>query len=425
MKTPLPSKLAIDGGTPVRRKALPPSFPGAMVMGVAEKRAVLSVIDAKSPFRYYGPHLLNRVQKFEREFAAFSGVKFALGVTSGTAALRVAIEALGIGPGDEVIVPAVTFVASPNAVICARAVPVFADVDDSMNLDPADFEKRVTPRTKAVMPVPIIGVSPDMRRILSVARRHGIPVLEDVAQSCGATYRGRPLGTFGKIGTFSLQLNKIITAGEGGVVITGDPILYERAVRYHDQGQVRAPHAALLGKLRVEPFAGENYRMSELAGAIASAQLTKLPMILRRMRAARDTIERAVKGMKRLSLRPSHDRAGDAGSSLTFYMEDSEKAAWFARTLCAENIACSQLYNGVPSYMSPQVSRKDVASTVKCPFECPLYEGAVDYRPGLCPNAEDLMKRSVTFGLPPVLTAADVNDIVKGIRKVYGALYQN
>ena len=417
--------LAIDGGRPVRTRPLPPFYPGASVMGAAEKKAVLAVIEAKSPFRYYGPHLLGKVQRFEREFARFAGVRFALGVTSGTAALRVALEALGVGPGDEVIVPAVTFVASANAVICGRAVPVFADVDDTMNLDPDDFERKITRRTKAVMPVAILGATPRMDRIRAIARKHGIPVLEDVAQSCGASFKGRLLGAFGSISSFSLQLNKIITAGEGGVVITNDPVLYERAVRYHDQGQVRKPHAELLGRLRVAPFAGENYRMSEIGGAIASAQLAKLPSILRRMRAARNKIEAAVMKLSHLTLRPSHDHDGDAGSSAAFYLENPADAAWFVEALNAENISAFQLYGGTAAYMNPQIHSKNVASRVKCPFDCPHYKVKVDYHEGLCPKAESLMRRSVCFGIPPVLSATDIGDMTKGIRKVYSALYES
>ena len=424
MKHRFSGKLAIDGGAPVRTKPLPPSFPGALVMGAAEKKAVLSVIEAKSPFRYYGPHLLGKVQRFERQFAGFMDVRYALGVTSGTAALRVAIEALEIGPGDEVIVPAVTFVASPNAVICARAVPVFADVDETLNLDPADFERKITRRTRAVMPVPILGVTPPMDRIRSIANRHGIAVLEDVAQSCGATFRGRYLGSFGDVSTFSLQLNKIITAGEGGVVVTGDPVIYERAVRYHDQGQVRKPHADLLGKLRLKPFAGENYRMSEITGAIASAQLRKLPSILRRMRAARAKIEAAVKPLRRLRPRPSHDRRGDAGSSVMFFLDDPSQARWFVDALRAENLPAFQQYDGTPAYMFEQVLSKGVVSRVKCPYECPHYTGRVDYHEGLCPNAEALLRRTIVLGLTPVHTVSDLNDIITGIRKVYSALYQ-
>ncbi len=417
-------RLAIDGGHPVRTKPLPPYFPGAMVMGAAEKKAVLSVIDAKSPFRYYGPHLLGKVQKFEGAFTGYLGIRYALGVTSGTAALRVAIEALGIGPGDEVIVPAVTFVASPNAVLCARAVPVFADVDDTMSIDPDAVERLITSRTKAIMSVPILGVGPKMDRLRRLSAKSGIPLLEDVAQSCGASFRGKQLGAFGRISTFSLQLNKIITAGEGGVVVTADPVLYERAVRYHDQGQLRGAHLAILGKTRVAPFAGENYRMTELTAAIAAAQLRKLPSILRRMRAARSRVEKATKGMQNLHLRPSHDHEGDAGSSVSFLLDREKDAQWFVSAINAENISAFRLYDGVASYMNPQISGKDVASTVKCPYECPLYTAKVDYHEGLCPNAESLMRRSVCMGLPPVLTAVDTADIIKGIRKVYGALYE-
>jgi len=415
------SKLAIDGGKPVRSKPLPPNFPGATMIGVAEKKAVMDVLEAKSPFRYYGQHLLKMTNQFELQFAKYMGSRYALAVTSGTAALRVAVEALGLGPGDEVIIPAITFVASPNAVICGRAVPVFAEIDETLNLDPDDFERKITRRTKAVMPVPLVGVAPRMDRIKSIAKKHGILVLEDVAQSCGATFRGRHCGTFGDVGAFSLQLNKIITAGEGGAVITNNPILYERAVRYHDQGQVRAVHQAILGKLRVKPFAGENYRMNEMSAAVAGVQLKKLPAILKKMRAARARIESAVKGLRGVTIRPSHDRAGDAGNTFGMILEDAAVAKKFETAVMAEGIPMGTLYGGGTAYLNPQVRDKDVASRVKCPYDCPYYKGKVEYYEGLCPKSEELAKRALIVGLPPVLTNQDIKDIIAAIRKVHAA----
>jgi 8-amino-3,8-dideoxy-alpha-D-manno-octulosonate transaminase len=416
------SKLAIDGGKPVRTKPIPPNYPGAAVIGKEERKAVMAVLQARSPFRYYGEHLLNQAKQFDLAFAKYMGAKYGLGVTSGTAALRVAVEALGIGPGDEVIIPSMTFVASANAVICGRAVPIFAEIDETMNLDPEDFERKITKRTKAVMPIPLVGVAPRMDRIKAIARKHGIAILEDVAQSCGATFKGKYLGTFGDIGTFSLQLNKIITAGEGGVVITNNPIIYERAVRYHDQGQVRGVHAAILNnKLRVHPFAGENYRMNEMSAAVALEQLKKLKSIIRKMRAARGKIDAAAGKLKGITLRPSHDRAGDAGNTFGMVLEEGKLADRFALALQAEGVYAHTLYGGGAVYMNEQVRGKDVASTVKCPYECPMYKGKVEYYEGLCPKSEELAKRAIFIGLSPADTAQDVKDIIAAIKKVHAA----
>ncbi|MCD6404975.1 MAG: DegT/DnrJ/EryC1/StrS family aminotransferase, partial [Planctomycetes bacterium] len=215
---------------------------------------------------------------------------------------------------------------------------------------------------------------------------------------------------------------KIITTGDGGVVTTDSPLLYERAVRYHDQGNVRAPHAALLGRLRVKPFAGENYRMAEMSGAMALAQLKKLPQILKKMRAARDKIAAAVKDLEGIKVRPSHDPSGDAGNALVLFFENSGTAGLFIKAINAENISFVRLYGGKPVYMTPQVSGMDVASSVKCPYQCPLYSGTVDYSDGLCPNAEDLAARVAMIGIVPVYTARDVRDIIAGIRKVHSAI---
>ena len=155
--------------------------------------------------------------------------RYAVAVANGTAALRCALAALGVGCGDEVIMPAFTFVATVNAVVTAGAVPVFAEIDDTLGLDPSDLDAQITDRTAAIIVVHLENVACDLDAVLAVAERRGIPIIEDTAQSFGATYRGRALGTFGALGTFSLQQEKNITAGEGGLVATDDETLYLRA----------------------------------------------------------------------------------------------------------------------------------------------------------------------------------------------------
>lgn len=187
-----------------------------------------------------------KVAAFEKEWAERMQTRFALGVTSGTAALQTALAALQIGPGDEVILPAWTWHSCFNAIVLAGVLPVFAEIDESFNIDPADIERDITPQTK-----------PTFRRIpatwiMALANKHGPWILEDCAQSVGASYKRRPLGSIGHIGIYSLQLNKSITAGEGGAVVTQDPVLFERAARFHDLGALRPLHEKVLGQPKLD-----------------------------------------------------------------------------------------------------------------------------------------------------------------------------
>src|SRR6266545_1662770 len=232
-------RLAIEGGTPVRSTPLPSGFIGTRLVGEEEKAEVLAVLEAHALSRVSGMTPPTRVEAFERELCRRTGSRYALAVTSGTAALEVALAGLGIGPGDEVIVPALNFISSAEAVLRLGAVPVFAEVDAGYGLEPEEVGRLTTARTKAVMPLHVHGAACRIDAVLAAARARGLLVLENGAWSCGATYRGKAVGTFGEAGIYSLQSVKVITAGEGGVVLTGDPVVYERAFRYHDHGNLR------------------------------------------------------------------------------------------------------------------------------------------------------------------------------------------
>lgn len=186
--------LAINGGRPVKEEPLPSAYPEASVYGEEEKEAVLEVLDHKSPYRYYGSDRLKKVKEYENAFSRKIG---SIGVTSGTASLVVALKAAGIGPGDKVIVPACTFLATPGAVVTAGGVPVFADADDSMSMDPDSIEKLVDKNTRAMLPVHLLGNPCDLEKIMKTAWKYGLTVIEDVAQSCGCKFKGRYCGSFG------------------------------------------------------------------------------------------------------------------------------------------------------------------------------------------------------------------------------------
>ncbi|MBQ4517289.1 MAG: DegT/DnrJ/EryC1/StrS family aminotransferase [Clostridia bacterium] len=409
------SKLAINGGTPVRETLLNGGFPGAMVYGEEEAKAVYEVCMAQSPFRYYGPNVLGKVDQFEEAFAKRMGVKHVLGVTSCTAGLVVALKAAGIGPGHKVIVPACTFLATAGAVICAGAVPVFADVDDTQNIDPKAIGGLVDQYTKAVIAVPLLGSPCQMDEVVKEAKKYNLIVIEDVAQSMGSSLNGKPMGTWGDIGVYSMQMNKILTTGEGGVVVTNNDELYERAVRYHDQGQYRKVE----GRLTNNPdrvFVGQNYRMSELTGAVACVQLSKLDDIIAKMKRNKAILKNELKDVPGLTFRRIIDDEGDAASSLMMFVESKEKSDAFCQAMWAENVAFNSLYGGRPVYMIPQIFYKKTADANGFPFN--QFDEEIVYTEDMCPNAISVMPRNVFTYIDPTFTEKDLEDIVTAVKKV-------
>ena len=390
----IPAALAIDGGTPVL-PAPPDTGKGVALIGDEEYKAVLEVLESRSLFRYYGPDLRNKVDRFEQEAAARLGSTHAVAVSSGTAALRVALAALGVGCGDEVVVPAFTFIASVNAVVSMGAVPVFAEIDETLGLDPNRLADQLSERTAAVMAVHLENGPCEMDRLLEVTDRAGVAVLEDTAQSMGASYKGRPLGSLGAIGAFSLQLEKNVTSGEGGLVTTDDHRLWLRAARYQDQGgQFVTAKGTERGSDEEAPFVGENLRMTEIAGAIAGVQLRRLDDLLAAQRSNWSRIREALEPRAGLEFRRQPDPDGDGGSSLHFFLPDREIAKRFARALLAENVPAGQMYRGRPVYATPSVLEKRTVSGKGGPWNCAEHPCHVEYRMGMCPQTEELVARS-------------------------------
>jgi 8-amino-3,8-dideoxy-alpha-D-manno-octulosonate transaminase len=278
------------------------------------------------------------VATFEREFAARMQTRYALGVTSGTAALQCAVAALEIGPGDEVILPAWTWHSCFNAIVLAGALPVFAEIDESFNIDPDDLESKLTPQTRAIMAVHLQGNPCDMDRILSIARKHKCRVIEDCAQSVGASYKGRPLGSMADISIYSLQLNKTITTGEGGAVVTNDPVLFERASRFHDLGSLRVPHEKVTGGRRLDSFPGTNFRMSEFTGAVLLAQLRKLDTVVNDVRKNARRVYEGIRDLPGLNLRLLPDPAGELGSGIYVNLKTKAVRDRFMAAMKAENV---------------------------------------------------------------------------------------
>jgi dTDP-4-amino-4,6-dideoxygalactose transaminase len=402
-ETSVDMQLARDGGPPARTRPEPPMFPGGMEIAGEEIEAATRVLSSKNVFRYYGvddgPH---EVADFEQEFAGHMGSKHALCVNAGSSALICGLIGAGVGPGDEVIVPAYTWNATPNAVIAAGATPVLAEVDESLTLDPEDVARRIGPQTKAILPVHMRGAPADMDALTGLAREHGLVLVEDVCQSAGASFRGRRLGTFGAAGAFSLQFNKIITTGEGGVMITDRDDLYELAIDVHD----------CAGSLRrgagLPRFAGWNFRASELQGAVARVQLTRLDGLLERMRSNQRRLADSVESLPGLTLRRPNDDGGDAGICLIAFATSPALAVEAVEALQAEGVLAMRIYDpSVPDlhvypYWAPVLAH--------------LHEQGAPAPD--CPRTLDLLGRAIHVDLSPLLEDADVDELALAFEKV-------
>jgi 8-amino-3,8-dideoxy-alpha-D-manno-octulosonate transaminase len=334
----------------------PEPYPGAYWLDAREEQAVLNALRRRALFRYYGVKPPRYVAALEQAAREFYGVKYALAVNSGTGALTTAMAAFNVGPGDEVIVPAFFWVATVGAVVQANAIPVLCEVDDSFTMDPRDLARKITRRTRLIVPVHMAGTPCDMRAILAVARQRGLPVFEDCAQANGGSFRGRKLGTFGQLGMFSLQWNKNATAGEGGLLVTNDAQLYERCVAAHDLG-IPWVNGAPCETGTV--LWGGGRRVSELTGAVGAVQLKKLPRMLRHMRASKRRIKALLAGAPGLEFRRLNDKDGDSGPFLIFLLENAARAQAVVQRLRA---ACTS------TTTSPN-------SSAKCPSPPPATPG--------------------------------------------------
>jgi dTDP-4-amino-4,6-dideoxygalactose transaminase len=306
-------------------------------IGQEEIDAVSEVIRSGQLCRYRGGEG-GQADTCEKKMAALFGCEHALVVSSGTGALICGLVGLGIGPGDEVIVPAYTWLASAGAVLSVGAIPVLADVDKTLTLDPADFERRIGPRTKAVIPVHMGGRPSDMTAIQDVAVRHGLFVLEDACQAIGGSHRNKRLGSIGDAGAFSFNQFKTISCGEGGALLTNDRRVFERALYYHDMGCTFRGHA---GTMTEEPFLGNTYRMNEIQCAVLRVQLDRLEGILARLRERRDWLLAAVRAAHApVAIAPSHDIGGDCGNNATFVFNTPDMRAAVAQRAAEIEPAC-------------------------------------------------------------------------------------
>ncbi len=395
-------------------------MPGFEVFGEEEKKEIAEVLDTGVLFRYEFPDQrrgIYKVRRFEEEFARYCGVKHAQAVTSGTAALKVALVAMGVGPGDEVITQGFTFVATWEAIFDVGAVPVFAEVDETLNMDPADLEKKISPATRAIIPVHMLGAPARIEEIKAVADRYGIPVLEDTAQAPGAGIKGRKCGSFGLCGTFSFDPVKTMTTGEGGMIVTDDEDLWRKMSEYQDHGH---DHVANPGGRGGEGrgFIGFNYRMMELQGAIGLAQLAKLDGIVEAQRRNKEALRQVVSRLPGVSFRTIPDPDGDSASFLAFFLPDAATARKVNGVL-GNNGAGAVYFADNTWHYYPKWEHLLAGSTLASsgwPFKEADGRRRVQYDPRALPQSAAIMDRLLVYPVPIKLSDERLEQISQAVK---------
>ncbi|MEO6052435.1 MAG: aminotransferase class I/II-fold pyridoxal phosphate-dependent enzyme [Chthoniobacterales bacterium] len=417
--------LAIHGGqAEVTAQPPPNKLHGPSEIGEEEIEAVTKVLRSQILFRYTDNQAESVVAKFEKLFAEKTGATNVVAVNSGTSALICGLVGLGVSQGDEVLVPAYTYIATAAAVLALGAVPVLVEVDASLTMDALDLATKISPRTSAILPVHMRGMPCDMSAILEVARRHGLPVLEDCAQANGGTYCGKPLGRWGQAGAFSFQHFKIMTAGEGGALITNDRRIFERAAIYHDSAftfwMETNPEFA---HIKATAFLGENYRQSEVHAAIALEQLKKRDRILARCRAIKRRLWDAFASLPGAVMETRHDEDGDCGISLAFFMENAQRAQDICAILNAEGVACGTRFSkDVPDrhifYHWDYIMEHRSPHRNGFPWNGFAGSKSIDYSKDMCPHTLSWMERLVVFPITQQMTDEFVDHNCSAIEKV-------
>jgi len=379
--------------------------PGSYIIGKEEIREVMDVLESGHLFRYgdlNDPGFKQKVYTLEHEFARYVGTGHALATSSGTSALMLPLMALGARPGDEVIVPAYTFVSSYTAIIFSGFTPVLAEIDESLTIDPADIRNRITGRTRAIMPVHMLGNPCQMDEIMKIAGEHDLEVIEDCCQAAGASYQGKKLGSIGKAGGFSLNVFKVITAGDGGLITTGDPEFYDHIFGLHDQGHSPDRAGVQVGGRSI---LGLNFRVNELLGAIALAQFRKMDSIISTLKGIKKKFKQRISHLDGFRFRRLNDEQGEVATLCTVIFESREKAERVSRALGTDTVDHSgwHVYSNMEHVM-------DYFKGIGRPLQ-----------KGSFPATDDILSRSVNISIGVVdagLGAGAGLNILSGDREI-------
>lgn len=391
-------------------------MPGFEIFGDEERAEVGHVLDTGVLFRYGFDGVRDGVWKartFEAEFSRRLGAAHCHLCSSGTAALGIAMAACGIGAGDEVIVPTFTFIATIEGVLQAGAVPVFADIDETLCLDPQSVRSRITGRTRAVVPVHMCGSMARIDELASLCAESGLRLIEDTAQAVGASFRGQSLGTFGDMGCYSFDPVKTITCGEGGAIVTDDEDLYHRAEQYADHGH---DHVGSDRGAEGHPILGTNYRISELGAAVGLAQLRKLDWILETQRRNKSRLREAFASCGDVTFREIPDPEGDSATFLSVFAPDEDTARAWTRALADADVpGCFYWYDNNWHYPRRWEHLKAMRTAGLSPLT--LLDPTPDFAAMDIERSDRIMSRTISMLVKLSWTDAELGDIQDRIRK--------
>jgi dTDP-4-amino-4,6-dideoxygalactose transaminase len=382
-------------------------------IGMEELAEVEKVINSKRLFRVGSE--LHEVETFEQEWAEKIGTEHCVFVSGGTPALICGLAGFGIGPGDEVIVPGYTFMATASAVLAVGAIPVIADIDESLTIDPDDIERKISPYTRAIIPVHINGCPCDMDRIMAIARKHNILVLEDACQADGGSFKGKRLGSIGDAGAFSFNHFKIISCGEGGALVTNNRKIFERVLIYHDSGTAFRPY---MKELSEPVFLGAQYRVGEISGAVMRIQLQRLDGILEDLRRVKRRVVEGLESVANNKYIKYNDPEGECAVVVAFQFEDEAKAKAFS---VSEGVKGTVLINSdkhVYANWEPILSKRGSHHPALNPFNLPQNKDLnMNYSKDMCPRTLDILKRTVIVFINPDWTNEQTDACAEACRK--------
>lgn len=369
-------------------------------IGKEEIEEITKVIETKSMFKINKG--LKESEQVESKLKNVFDTKYPIFMTSGHAALTSALVAMGIGPKDEVIVPAYTYIATAMAVVAAGAIPIIAEVDDTLTISPEDIKRKITEHTKAIIPVHIQGFPCKMDSICAIAKEHGLFVLEDACQADGGSFNGRRLGTIGDAGALSFNYYKIISCGEGGALLTDNREIFERALIYHDSSAVAFFGDQMQG-FSTDAFCGQEYRSNELCAAVLNVQLTKLDGILADLRKNKKYLMSALKNDCRFI--PSNDAEGDCATTLAIQFDSENEARSFASAAAEKNIKCTlpiDTGKHVYKHWTPIMNKCGAFNPLMDPFKMEANRDIIpDYHENMCPETLEKLAKVVYISIDP------------------------
>lgn len=391
-------------------------MPGTELFGAEEKKEIVDVLETGVLFRYNHEHLRNNIWKakdFETEVCKFTNSNFAHAVSSGSAAVAAALAAAGIGTGDEVIVPPFTFIATIEAVLFVGALPVFADIDETLCLSADGIKKALTSKTKAVCLVHMCGGMAQMDEIMDVCNEHNLILVEDAGQALGASFKGTKVGLFGVAGSYSFDFFKIATCGEGGVVVTNNEYIYKLVDTYTDHGH---DHIGNNRGMENHPILGFNYRISELHAAIGLAQMRKVPSIMEKNKANKSYLISKIQGIEGLGFAKLADPDGDSATFLNLLFDEPDQAALFVKNLNEAGVGgFNYWFTNMYHFINQWNHLKDFHTASKLPIE--ILGTPQDYKSLHIPNAQNVVGRLVSFGIRCTWTNDEMDILADNIRK--------